>query len=406
MSIKRRSSNQHGKNLSDVQEMNRSLVLRLLKKHDVCSRAELARQSGLNQATITNIINDFLQWGLVKETGLIGGNKGRRSIGIQINQDEYYVIGVRLMRRQFLLGLFDIFGEVISKKVFVNESNNPVAMIEKMQREINNTLDDHSDKKILGIGIAVPGPYFRLEGKIKTITDFDGWDDIPFKKVMTESFDIPVIIDHDANASAMAEWWMVPNKFLQGTIVYLSVDEGVGAGIINDGRLFRGGLGTAGEIGHMSIDKNGEVCECGNRGCLVKCGSTTYLERTARELLPQYPETILPPDFDLGLLYAAIRQKDELAMTAFLRMAENLAVGIINIMCAYGANEIIIGNAMAPISDILLSTLIDLIKGHTFASFIERVTLRITSFEEDPIFIGSAALAIDYCLGRTSIFET
>jgi len=397
-------ASQQGKNLSDVQEMNRSLVLRLLKRQDICSRAQLARLSGLNQATITNIIKDFIKWGLVKETGLIGGERGRRSIGVQINHKEYYVIGVRLLRKEFRLGLFDIFGECIIKKVFDNGINNPNVVIEKIKTEIANMMSEN-DKNVLGIGIAVPGPYFRKEGRIMTITGFDGWDDIWLKEEMTQSFDIPVIIDHDANAGALAEWWVMPNEIIQGTAIYLSVDEGVGAGIINNGRIFRGGLGTAGEVGHMTIDRNGKLCECGNRGCLVHCASVTYIMEVARREISGYPDTILKRGFDLAALNQAIREKDGLAMKAFMEMAENLAIGIINIMCAYGANEIIIDIALTEGREYLIDTLRKIIKGRTFKLFTEQVRIRLTSFDDDPIFIGSAALAIDYCLGKTSVFE-
>jgi N-acetylglucosamine repressor len=394
-----------GKNLRDVQEMNRSLVIRLLKKSDVCSRANLAKLSGLNQATITNIVNDFLKWGLVKETGLIDGEKGRRSIGVQINHKEYYVIGVRLLRKQFKIGLFNIFGEGSKASIIENKDNDPIKVIESMKNEIAKMIDDNRDKNVVGIGIAVPGPYFPHEGKIMRITDFDGWDDIKFKEEMTSNFKIPVIIDHDANAGALAEWWVAPNKLIHGTVVYLAGGEGLGAGIINDGKIFRGALGTAGEIGHMSIDINGDVCECGNRGCLVHCASVNYMMQIAKQEIKNFPGTMLTYDFDYKMLVNAIKERDDLAIYAFSKTVKNLSVGIINIMCAYGTNEIIIGNELSEIGDYLIETLYELIKGHTFKSFTEQVNIRLTSFDTDPIFIGSAALAIDYCLSEPWVFE-
>ena len=399
------SVSQKGKNLGDIQEMNRSLVLRLLKKHEVCSRAKLAKISGLNQATITNIINEFLKWGLVMETGLIDGEKGRRSIGVQINQKEYYVIGVRLQRRIFKVGLFDVFGECVIKRTFNHETLDPFVVTEKMTREITNLLQEYEDRKILGIGIAVPGPYFQSEGRIRAITDFDGWDNVAFREHMASSFDIPMIIDHDANAGALAEWWVIPNELTQGTAIYFSVDEGVGAGIINNGRVFRGALGTAGEVGHMSIDKNGEACECGNRGCLVKCGSVHAMMRLAEHEMHRFPDTVLTPGFTYENLFGAIRTGDRLAVFAFREVSYNLAIGIINIICAYGANEIIIGHTLSEIGEPLIRTLHEFIKERTFLPFLERVNIRLTAFEEDAIFIGSAALAIDYCLDRTKLFE-
>ncbi len=402
---KKTGASRKGKNLGDVQEMNRSLVLRLLKKAGVSSRATIAKLSGLNTATITNIIGEFLKWGIVMETGLIDGEKGRRSIGIQINQKEYYVVGIRLQRRIFKIGLFDIFGELITKRVFSHETLDPFAVTEKVKQETHKLLQENADKRILGIGVAVPGPYFQYEGRIRSITDFEGWDNVAFLDTMTGDFDIPVIIDHDANAGAMAEWWVSPNTLTQGTSVYFSVDEGVGAGIINDGRIFRGALGTAGEVGHMSIDINGEVCACGNRGCLVNCGSVHAMMRAAEREMPKYPGTVLKPGFTYEALFEAVRSGDGLADFAFRATAKNLAAGIINMICAYGANEIIIGHTISEIGEYLIETLHEYMKGHTFAPFLEKVCIRLTSFDEDAIFIGAAALAIDYCLGKTKVFE-
>ncbi len=302
-------------------------------------------------------------------------------------------------------GLFDIFGELITRRIFNHETLDPFAVTEKVKRETYKILQEYADKRILGIGVAVPGPYFQYEGRIRSITDFEGWDNVPFRDTMAGSFDIPVIIDHDANAGAMAEWWVSPNTLTQGTSVYFSVDEGVGAGIINDGRIFRGALGTAGEIGHMSIDINGEICACGNRGCLVNCGSVHAMMRAAELEAYKFPETALKPGFTYEALFEAIRSGDELADSAFRTTVKNLAGGIINMICAYGANEIIIGHTISEIGEYLIETLHEYMKGHTFAPFLEKVCIRLTSFDEDAIFIGAAALAIDYCLGKTKVFE-
>lgn len=396
-----------GNNLNDIQDMNRSLVLRLLKKNNICSRAELAKQSGLKQATITNIINDFLEWGIVKETGLMSGEKGRRCIGVQINHKEYYVIGVRLTRNFFNVGLFDIFGQRISnKRIDNNKLSGPASVVSRMKDEIAGLLGQNKDKNIIGIGIAVPGPYFRNEGRISSVTDFPGWDDIHFKQEITEAFDIPVIIDHDANAGALAEWWIAPNEMVKGTMVYIAVGQGIGAGVIHDGKLFRGALGTAGEIGHTSINFNGPLCECGNRGCLTHYVSTTDFMRRVEEAMPKYPDTALKQGFAFKDLVAAVKQGDALAVDIFGEIMQYLSAGIINVICTYGPNEIVVGDEMSEIGQLLIDMLYQLQNGHTFQSFNRQVRIRLSSFDMDPAFVGAAALAIDYCLGNTSIFES
>ncbi len=382
------------------------MILRLLKKNNVCSRAKLAKQSGLKQATITNIINDFLEWGLVKETGVISGEKGRSSIGVQINHRNYYVVGVRLARGYFRIGLFDIYGIRVFEERFENEKSvGAQCVVAKMKAEISRLIKNNRDKNIIGIGIAVPGPYFSREGRIVDITDFPGWSKIQFKEEMTNAFDLPVVIDHDANAGAVAEWWIAPNKQLTGTMVYLAVEEGLGAGIIKDGVLFRGAMGTAGEIGHVSIDINGPLCVCGNRGCLTNYASTKYLMERVKEKLPEYPDSLLKEGFSFQDVVCAADKKDPLAVTMFCEVMRNLAAGMINILCAYSPDEIVIGGMMCEFGDNLLKVLMKYVDGHTFPNFTEQISIELSTLGPDPSFVGAAALAIDYCLREAGIFE-
>ena len=105
-----------GVNQDSIQSMNRTLIIKLLREQGVCSRANLAKLSGLKKATVTYIVNDFISWGCVREVGLMQGDKGRRSIGITLAEDSYYVIGIRLARRNFKIGLFSINGRLIHMK--------------------------------------------------------------------------------------------------------------------------------------------------------------------------------------------------------------------------------------------------------------------------------------------------
>ena len=142
-----------GKNLESVQAMNRKLLLKLLQQNVVCSRANLAGQSGLKQATITNIVNDFIAWGLVEETGLIEGQKGRRAIGIRLRDDGFFVIGIRLSRKYFEIGIFTLMGNLIGEKYKSDIiDTSPDIVIASMQRLGERLIRENPDKKIVAIG--------------------------------------------------------------------------------------------------------------------------------------------------------------------------------------------------------------------------------------------------------------
>ncbi|MDR0841139.1 MAG: ROK family transcriptional regulator [Christensenellaceae bacterium] len=406
MSTEVLSLQQRGKNLESVQEMNRASVLRIMMKRSTCSRAEIARELGLKQATITNIINDFLSWGLVVETSLLSGKKGRRSIGVQISQKSFYVIGVRLRRTSYKVGLFDIYGEnIVMEKYPYDKKLGPMRVVRMMRESIENMLQAHADKRIVAIGVAVPGPYFSEKGMISSMTEFPGWEDIPFQEEMAKGFSIPVIVDHDSNAGALAEWWLATNEQLSGTLVYIGAGDGIGAGILHDGAVFRGAMGIAGEIGHASINKDGPVCECGNRGCLTNYVSTPYMAQRINGALADYPGTILKRDSSFFEIVEAINKKDPLALYVFRDVMGSLSIGIINVICAYGPNEIIISDRFSLIGESIIDTLMEMVTEKAKRNYFENVTLRLGSFTKDSSFIGAAALAIDYCFGNSNIFE-
>ncbi len=404
MHVSNDSASVSGKNLNDIQAMNRSLVLRLMQKNGVCSRAQLAKESGLKQATMTNIINDFLDWGLVEETGMLPSVKGRRSIGVVIRHQAFYVIGVRLTRNFFDIGLFDMAGNLANgKTVDIRRMSGPAPVVAAIRREIEEILKRNRKRMILGVGMAVPGPFFYHEKQIELITDFPGWNEIDLRSDLFGSLDLPVIIDHDANAGALAEWWIAPNELTRGTIVYVAVGQGLGAGIINDGRILRGALGIAGEIGHTTIDLNGPPCACGNRGCLTNYASTTHMVSRYREETGKSRATDDAVDFPA--VASAIAAGEAAAMKVYRETMRYLAVGINNAIWTYGPDRIIIGDEMSAIGPRMIGAIQEFFTGRTLSRILNRVEIRLSSFERDPAYVGAAALAIDHCLENARMFE-
>lgn len=396
-------SHRKGTNLEDVQEMNRSLIIRLMRKMSVCSRADLAKATGLKQATITNIINDLMDWGLVKEVGIIGGEKGRRSIGIALNGEMYKVIGIRLARKYIYVGLYDITGtEYYVKTEKISILSGSAVALKKMKDMIKEVLKDEEGNKVIGIGVALPGPFIRTEGRIALMTEFPGWENISIREELESEFGLPVYLEHDANAGALAEWWLGSNSIDKGVLVYITAGQGVGAGIIIDGRVLRGSLGIAGEIGHMSIAYDGPKCQCGNRGCLEHYCSTSVLVREAMNELPNYPESVLHKDCSLNSIFEAIKAGDELANKVFLKIARYLGLGIVNVVNAYNPDVIIIGDELSQSGLHLLNIVRKTVEEHVLPSIYKNLRIELSSFSNDPILVGAGALAVDKILSRPS----
>lgn len=399
-----RQTRKKGKNLEDIQEMNRYLVIQLLRTKGICSRAELAKESGLKQATITNIVNDFIRWGLVKETGIIDGKKGRRSIGIALNSEGYKVIGVRLARKSFTVGLFDIGGTEYSiEKIPIKTTDGTLAAFNKMKQAIEKMISGCDQGTVLGIGLALPGPFIRNEGRIALMTEFPGWENLLIHEELEKAFQLPVFIEHNANVGALAEWWLGSYRRDAGTMVYIAAGQGMGAGVIIDGKIFRGATGTAAEIGHMSIAFDGPKCECGNKGCLELYCSTLALIREVQKMIDLYPRSILRKNSSLDEIFQAINLGDELANKAFYKIAKYLGVGLVNVINAYNPNSIIIGDEMARGGVKLLQIVKNTIQEHVLMSIYEKTDIQLSTFTNDSVLLGVSAYAADEILRKPSM---
>jgi Transcriptional regulator/sugar kinase len=395
----------YGTNNNDVLEMNRSLVVKLLKQKKICSRADLAKAAGLTQAAMTKIVAALINMGIISEVGLIEAERGRRSIGLQLNGQLYQVIGVKFSRLSFSIGVFDICGKVyVQKTIKIKTPSAPKYILENMKQEIRNYLDQF--EKIVAIGIAVPGPYLKHEGKIALMTGFPGWQSVNFKEEFEKEFKTPVFIEHDANAGALAEWWFGESDEENGVLVNFLASEGVGAGIVSNGNLIIGSQGIAGEIGHISVDVNGEKCECGNYGCLEKYCSAIALAKRAKEELPKYPDSGLNQYKNLTYhdVFNELEKGDYLATELVQYAGRYIGYGIVTIINAYNPDVVILSDIMARGGEVLLSTVKSVVKERVISELSSHVEIKLSSFSIDPILYGAAALATDRVLTLPSIF--
>lgn len=192
-----------GFNQENIQDMNRTLLLNLLRKEGVCARAHLANLSQLKQATVTNIVSDFIDWGLVKEVGFLVGSKGRRSIGISINNDDFGVLAIRLARKNYTVGVFDLSGRLLDKeRTELDVNQQPKITFEAIINDAGKLIKSLKSRKIIAIGMAIPGPYSEKRGRIELMTGVLGWNEVPIRETLQDIFKMPVFVEQDANAGA------------------------------------------------------------------------------------------------------------------------------------------------------------------------------------------------------------
>ena len=256
---------QKGISLKDVQAFNRSAILKVIHERGVCSRAEISLETGLNQATVTRAMASLIEDEIVEEVSLIKGARGRRSIGLSFDTHRYRVITVRLQRLSFSVALFDLRGntlEMIEKAL--PEQQTP----KQTFGEIVTTIDTYlarAGEDMIGIGVALPGPFLEKDERIVLMTESPDWQYFDLVRKLRENYlGISIFSNHDANAAALTVWREQGVDASAEVMLYIAAGQGVGSGIVINGRVFKGSLGIAGEVGHTSINIDGPRCKCGN----------------------------------------------------------------------------------------------------------------------------------------------
>lgn len=396
-----------GRNADYLMQANRSLVLQILARNNVCTRARIAEETGLKQATITNIINEMIQLGVVREVGIVEGKRGRRSIGIVLAAEKMEVIAVKLGHVSYSIGLFDLKGTMLEhreKRFCAVEEQNPCCALEKIKEEIWELLKREGNK-IHAVGIAVPGPFLRQTGRIALMTQFPGWDKVDLNQEFLKEFPVPVFIEHGANAGALAEWRYGKYRRNQGCLVNFLAGEGVGAGIVTDGEIFAGSRGIAGEIGHISLDINGEKCDCGNRGCMELYCSALSMVRHTVKTLPGYPASSLNKIDNIGYMdiFKGAEAGDELCMRMVKQVGFYIGCGIAAVINIYDPNVVIISDAMSKGGDLLLAEIRKTVKERILDVLYENIVIDYTEFSVNQILYGAAVVAIDRLLSNMNM---
>ena len=390
-----------GSNNSDLIEMNRSAVVRILQHSEICSRADIARQTGLTQPAITKIVAALMEMGIVTEVGTIKGSGNRRSIGLKLNADRHQIIGVKFARQIFAVGVFDISGKIYAQaETEYSLEEDQKTVLAAMKKQIRDLLRKYEN--VVAIGLAVPGPYLRDEGHTAVMTHMPTWHNINFIDEFKEAFSKPVFIEHDANAGALAEWLFGDHAQPLHTLAYFLVGEGVGSGIIERGNLLLGAQGAASEIGHISVDVHGSRCECGNYGCLELFCSAPVMLKMARQRVPGCFSDGRPQNCDA--VFDAAREGDQNALKVVREIAEYIGYGCVTLINAYNPDIIVIGDCVSHGGNLLLPTIRDVVRQRVVCEFYSNVQIKISGLKTDPTLYGAAAVATDKVLQMPSAF--
>jgi predicted NBD/HSP70 family sugar kinase len=280
-----------GTNLEHARSHNRRAVLEVVRRAGVISRADIARQTSLTLQTISNIVQELEETGLLIAGSTVRNGRGQPSVPYSINPKGGWTIGIHIARHAVFAVLADLTGKPVAtlqRHVQPNGPEQAAPIVEEVIATLQSEANVENDL-LLGVGMALP-TRFDL-GPISTAgpTGLPGWNDAAARAAFEKRLGMPLLIENDAVAAAIGERLYGAAKDIEN-FVLLFLDEGLGAGLFANGQVFKGAFSNAGEIGHMVVEPNGRDCPCGNKGCLERYVSL----RAAYECVSETPDAETP----------------------------------------------------------------------------------------------------------------
>jgi predicted NBD/HSP70 family sugar kinase/predicted transcriptional regulator len=250
-----------------MRDINEAIVLNLIRDKQSVSRVEIACKTGLQISTITVITKRLIKKGLVHEQGVAPSSGGRRPRLLALRAEKACVFGIDIGVTKTTLAIGDFNGSIIHREILAT-GRRPQPFLNKLIDKIEHLVESQEDGfEFEGVGVSATGVIDSANGKIIFSPNL-GWKDVDIQAIFERRLPLPIYINNDARSSALAEVWHGNGRHTGSlNLVFVTVNEGVGTGIILNGQLFRGSSDGAGEFGHLSLDHNGPSCNCGNRGC-------------------------------------------------------------------------------------------------------------------------------------------
>ncbi|TDE11180.1 ROK family transcriptional regulator [Jiangella asiatica] len=388
-----------GANHRSVKQGNRAVIFRAIHALGPIARIDLARRTGLNPGTVSNIVDELIESGLAHESGFQASTRaGRRAVDLEVVPSARYAIGLDIARNAVTGAVVDLSGQPL------HQLSEPVpdpwegevsqsAALRIAQRLVSELPRDERDR-VVGVGVGIVGPVDIRARRSLSPRSRDVWQDLDLVTELERQIGLPTHYDNNANTGALAELWFGAGQGVDD-FVLLTLGTGIGSGLVLGGDLHHGDHGLAGEVGHMSVRLDGPRCACGNFGCLEVYAAVPRILDAVRSRLAATPSSVLHTETGLTIdaVIAALDAGDEVATAVFDDVARYLAAGIINIIYAVDPQLILLGRELARAGDALIDRVRAEVDRRVFPAVRDAVEIRSAAVRDAPV-VGAATLAL------------
>lgn len=383
-----------------MRELNRSLVLDLIKKSSPISRAALAEASSLAKPTVSVIVEDLIASGVVREVGVGPSTRegGRPPVLLEFDALSQVLAGVHIGVTTTTIVLADALGQEFHRTSMPTGRGRAERLLERMARAVTDALvDAEVQGRSLAVGICVPGLTDPSTGVCRLAPALR-WVDVPVRDIVQPLVDAPVYVHNTSQAAAVAEAVEGAAKGAD-EVALLYLGSGIGSGLLTGGRLLPGTTGLAGEIGHCPVVGSDEPCACGRRGCLEAVASGLALARAAERAVAAGRRTSLADSagsLTVAHLAAAAQSGDAVAVELLTGAGELLGLAATWLLNITNPSVLVLGGGMVAAGDVLLQPLRDAVAAHALPQVGEAVELRMSLLGADAEVRGAVLLAMQY----------
>lgn len=396
-----------GSNSSVMKSQNVRAILMALLRYEAVPRVRLAQMTGVSPTTITNLINELLEQGVIAEDGGKQPN-GRRAVGrpqtdLRLVPDSRFALSIHFDVDAVKIALTNLYAQSIaSGRIDLKRGDSPDQILSEIESAVRVVIaeSDVDPRLILGAGVGASGLVDPYTGVNKIAPNLD-WHDVPLRDELAKRLGLPVAIDNNVRAMALGEMLFGAGRESY-TLAFIYSRVGVGAGFVVGGQIYRGSGAGAGEIGHtMIIPDGGDLCACGNTGCLETLVSEPAIVKAAQALATQHPGGILADvlaqgdDTPIARVFAAARAGDIETRKLLDQRAHYMGIALANLVNILNPELIVMGGIFAQGRDLLLPMVEATMRARAFAGLGEQVALQTTRFQGQAGIVGAAALALN-----------
>ena len=377
-----------GLNSGILRTVNEALVLNLIRERRATSRVAIARATRLKQSTITSIVRELLEQNFVVETEFGDSEGGRRPLMLDLKRDRSRTIGVDLGCHRTIIGVSDFAGELVGQRS-IPTTPDPGVFLPQLADAIEQTIAEYVPvaMAIEGIGFGMPGLMDRDEGRIIYAANLD-WRNVEVGAYMRKRFSYDLLFEDNVRCAGLAAVWFGSLTDLNHkSAIVLVVDEGIGCALIIGGHLYRGATLGAGQAGHMSIDRDGPACRCGNRGCWERIASH---EAT----LERYNNATNSNVASMPELIERMNRGDQSAKTAIRQTGRYLGEGIAILANLLNPELLILDSALADAWPEIEPEIQAVLAERTLKENRESLILRPSPLRKNTTLSGAISLAL------------